>query len=97
MMIPLGLLSPGESGEIMEVRIQGHHGYCRRHHGGRECECGIESGGEKEGARMEDIGFRIGKKVKMLRSGGGPFLVKIDESRIAIACGMAMKIMVRRQ
>jgi ferrous iron transport protein A len=95
-MTPLGFLSPGESGEIMEVRIHGHRGYCRCHNDGRECECGMESGREKEGARMDDIGFRIGKTVEMLRSGDGPVLVKIDESRIAIARGMAMKILVRR-
>jgi ferrous iron transport protein A len=60
-MTPLGLLSPGESGEIMEVRIQGHRGYCRCHNDGRECECGIESGREKEGARMEDIGMNLAR------------------------------------
>jgi ferrous iron transport protein A len=44
------------------------------------------------------MGLRIGKTVQMLTNGGGgPVLLKVDESRIAIARGMAMKIMVRRQ
>jgi ferrous iron transport protein A len=47
--------------------------------------------------RMEEMGLRIGKMVEMLRNGGGgPILLKVDESRLGIARGMAMKIMVRR-
>ncbi len=50
------------------------------------------------GARMEDMGFRAGKTVEMLNNaGGGPLLVKIDESRLALSRGTAMKIMVRRK
>jgi ferrous iron transport protein A len=53
--------------------------------------------GKHPGARMEDLGFRAGKTVEMLNNGGrGPLLVKIDESRLALGRGMAMKIMVRR-
>jgi ferrous iron transport protein A len=32
----------------------------------------------------------------MLRSGAGPVLVKVDESRIAVGRGVAMRIIVRR-
>jgi ferrous iron transport protein A len=46
--------------------------------------------------RVEDMGFRIGKTVEILNNGGGPVLVRVDESRIAVARGIAMKIMVRR-
>jgi ferrous iron transport protein A len=53
--------------------------------------------GAHPGARMEDLGFRAGKTVEMLNNEGrGPLLVKIDESRLALGRGMAMKIMVRR-
>ncbi len=45
--------------------------------------------------RVEDMGLRIGKVVQMLNNGGGPVLLRVDESRIAIARGLAMKIMVR--
>jgi ferrous iron transport protein A len=48
--------------------------------------------------RVEEMGLRIGKQVEMLTNGGGgPLLLKVDESRLAIARGMAMNILVRRQ
>jgi ferrous iron transport protein A len=51
---------------------------------GRSCDC-----------RVEDMGLRVGKTVEMLNNAGGPVLLRVDESRIAIARGLAMKIMVR--
>lgn len=48
-------------------------------------------------ARMEDMGIRPGKKVRMLTNeGGGPVLLKVDEARIALGRGMAMKVMVKK-
>lgn len=47
-------------------------------------------------SRAEDMGLRVGKRVLMLRNGAGPVLVKVDESRIAVDRGVAMKIEVRR-
>lgn len=48
--------------------------------------------------RAEEMGLRVGKRVEMLTNGGGgPLLLKVDESRLAIARGMAMNILVRRQ
>lgn len=58
-----------------------------------------EAGPKIDGnVRTEDLGLRPGKIVEMLNSGGagGPVLLKVDESRIAIARKMAMKIFVRR-
>ena len=46
--------------------------------------------------RVEDMGLRIGKRVEMLTNGGGPVLVKVDEARIAVDRGVAMRIVVRR-
>jgi ferrous iron transport protein A len=74
-MLPLGLLSPGEQGEIVSIRDNPDD----------KCEC-----------RVEEMGLRIGKTVEMLTNGGGPILLRVDESRIAMGRGMAMKIMVRR-
>ena len=72
-MIPVGLLGPGERGEIAAIR------------GGGKCDC-----------RIEDLGLRVGKWVEMLTNGGGAVLLKVDETRLAVGRGMAMKIMVRR-
>ncbi|MHB8895111.1 MAG: FeoA family protein [Candidatus Geothermincolia bacterium] len=48
--------------------------------------------------RAEDMGLRVGKTVEMLNNGGGgPLLLKVDESRLAIARKVAMKILVRKQ
>ncbi len=52
------------------------------------------AGGEV-GTRAEDMGLRMGKRVLMLTNGAGPVLVKVDESRIALDRGVAMKIKVR--
>jgi ferrous iron transport protein A len=81
-MAPLGLLSTGERGEVLEIR------------GGR----GTPSDGRSSVlCRVEEIGLRAGKVVEMLNNEGrGSILIKVDESRIAIGRSMAMKIMVRR-
>lgn len=84
-MVPLGLLSPGEGGEIVEVRLR--QACC-------SAPCGEGRG--KGDVRVEDMGLRAGKHVEMLNNGGGPVLVRVDDARIAVDRGMAMKIMVRR-
>lgn len=79
-MAPLGLLNRGEQAEIVEIKGQ------------QACtpECG-----KNQLCHIEDLGLRVGKMVEMLNNEGrGPILLKIDESRIAIGRGMAMKIMV---
>ena len=83
-MMPLGLLNPGEQGEILAIRIQNapSPGQCCADR--EKCDC-----------RVEDMGLRIGKTVEMLTNGGGPVLVRVDESRIAVDRGLAMKIMVK--
>ena len=40
------------------------------------------------------MGLKVGKWVQMLNN-GSPNLLKIDESRIAVDRGMAMKIMIK--
>jgi ferrous iron transport protein A len=47
-------------------------------------------------SRAEDMGLRVGKHVRMLANGAGPVLVKVDESRIAVDRGVAMRIKVRK-
>lgn len=99
-MTPLGLLSPGEAGEITEIKIHNQEHSCRcRERGtgcGDSCSCGGALPKVRENVRLEDMGLRVGKNVEMLSNGTGPVLLRIDESRIAIARGIAMKILVRR-
>jgi len=81
-MSPLGLLSAGEKAEVVEIKIQ--KGCCK-------------AAGKNQACHAEDMGLRAGKVIEMLNNrGGGPILLKVDESRIAISRGMAMKIMVKR-
>jgi ferrous iron transport protein A len=47
-------------------------------------------------SRAEEMGLRVGKRVRMLSNGAGPMLVKVDESRIAVDRGIALRIKVRR-
>jgi len=84
-MIPLGLLSPGEGGDILAIRINKKTSSDQCCSEREKCDC-----------RVEDMGLRVGKFVEMLTNGGGPVLVRVDESRIAVDRGLAMKIMVRR-
>jgi ferrous iron transport protein A len=46
-------------------------------------------------SRAGDMGLRVGRRVRMLSNGAGPVLVKVDESRIALDRGVAMRIKVR--
>ncbi|MFZ5799074.1 MAG: FeoA family protein [Thermodesulfobacteriota bacterium] len=89
--MPLGILGPGERAEITEIRGVQPANPCNSdggHCGPRTCA---------RTCRIEEIGLRAGKLVEMLNNDGrGALLVKIDETRIAIGRGMAMKVMVRR-
>ena len=87
-MLPLGLLTDGEHAEIMMIKNNG--GPLHGHHGDRCWRDEIH--------RIEGMGIRVGKYIEILRNrGSGPLLIKIDESRIAIGRGVAMKIFVRRK
>ncbi|HYG68848.1 MAG TPA: FeoA family protein, partial [Anaeromyxobacteraceae bacterium] len=46
--------------------------------------------------RAEDMGLRVGKQIEVLRNAANAVLVKVDESRIAVDRGLAMRIRVRR-
>ncbi|MBI3592815.1 MAG: ferrous iron transport protein A [Nitrospirae bacterium] len=87
-MLPLGLLHAGEKAEVVKIFSGEQYGKCHA----------VEKSNEQICIRIEDIGLRIGKAIEMLNNKGrGPLLVKVDEARIAIGRGMAMKIMVRRK
>lgn len=87
-MIPLGLLSAGEQGEIAGIKSN------------RDLKpLTLSSSATERGAtefRVEEMGLRIGKQVEMLNNGGRTVLVRVDESRIAVDRGLAMNILIRR-
>ncbi len=88
-MMPLGLLSEGEKAEVVELHGIQFQKNC--------CDSTAMKVGCIQSCRIEDMGIRAGKVVEMLNNEGrGALLVKIDEARIALARGMAMKVMVRR-
>ena len=66
---------------------------------GRPLESVSVLGGRGIRARLADMGLGIGSEVRLISvgRGGGPVLVTIGESRLAIGHGMAGKIMVREK
>ncbi len=87
-MMPLGLLQTDECAEVVEVKNENNFA-----HGNSLCN----TAAIKSQDRAADMGLRAGKIVEVLSNeGSGPILLKIDESRIAMGRGLAMKIMVRR-
>jgi ferrous iron transport protein A len=92
-MMPLGLLGKGEKAEVIEMKSS------RKKEGGADC-CPVSHVRDRDNwcGRMENLGLREGRVVEMLNNEGrGAMLIKVDDSRIAIGRGMAMKIMVRRK
>lgn len=84
-MFPLGLLAAGEKGEVLNT-------------GEVNCEpVGGQMNKCRSMCRIADMGLRAGNTIEVLNNeGGGPILIKVDNSRLAIGRKVAMKIMVRR-
>lgn len=53
-------------------------------------------GGRTARAKLSNLGFVGGKKVKVFSENNGPLIVGLGENRIAIGRGMAHKIIVDR-
>lgn len=80
-MSPLALMEEGESAEIHSIS-----GYFYP----------VQKGCRRK-EHLEDMGFRPGQHVEMITNRGrGPVVVRLEESRIALGRGIAMKIYVRR-
>jgi len=86
-----------------------HYGRHHHRHGEESCRCpapraGCSCSHGRHGAgaghsrlHFQDMGLRPGKKVEMItNSGTGPLVLRVDECRIAMGRGVAMKIYVRR-
>lgn len=110
MMSPLALLQEGEVAEIINPAGDGlctKHRHHRHGHDGCRCKapcagCSCRhshhgSAAVYSHAHLQDMGIRPGKKVEMItNSGTGPLVLRVDECRIAMGRGAAMKIYVRR-
>lgn len=84
-MVPLGLLRPGEEGEILQIAFAGGFGQ----------NCKAEK--DPQLVRIVEMGIRPGKRFRILSNQPGhSLIVVIDNSRIALGRGISMKILVRR-
>ena len=53
------------------------------------------TGGARIKKRLADLGLNIGMTITVLRkNGGGPMILAVKDSRLALGIGMANKIMV---
>lgn len=105
MMSPLALLNEGETGEIIDHDAGMGHGHHHGHshgYGYNGCcdrcnTCNCHGSTHRASDHLMNMGLRPGKKVKMLTNKGtGPLVLRVDECRIAMERGAAMKIYVRR-
>ncbi len=93
-MIPLGLLQPGEKGEVVEINPQAYGwGRGRGFGGGRGF-------GKGKGVLMQllNMGIHKGTIVEVIQNPGfGPMLIKLNNSfQLALGRGIAMKILVKK-
>ncbi len=100
-MSPLALLNEGERAEIVMFSEKHGHWHQRRHRHnqypccGRGNNCACRNSTAED--HLMDMGLRPGKFVEMItNSGSGSLVLLVDESRIAMSRGAAMKIYVRR-
>jgi ferrous iron transport protein A len=93
-MMPLELLTPGERGEITEIRhCGGCGGGCHNH--GHQHDHGHHHHKNSTATRAEEMGLRVGKQVEVLKNDGNLLLLLVDEARIAIDRRMARSIKVK--
>ena len=96
-MMPLELLTPGEKGEILEIKhCGGCGGGCHSHgHHDHSHAHGHQHHKKATATRAEEMGLRVGKQVEMLKNDGNLLLLLVDEARIAIDRRMARSITVK--
>jgi ferrous iron transport protein A len=93
-MMPLELLTPGERGQITEVKHCGGCGGGCHGHGHHEHGHG-HNRHNATGTRAEEMGLRVGKMVEVLKNDGNLLLLLVDEARIAIDRKIARSILVK--
>lgn len=86
--MPLELMSPGERGQIAEIKhCGGCNGGCHSHDNQHKHKAST--------TRAEEMGLRIGKTVEVLKNDGHLLLLLVDEARIAIDRRMARGISMK--
>ncbi len=98
------IINPDENRSLAD-----RHGRHRHQHGDGGCRCaspcsecschlGLDSANSiRSNTQIHDMGLRPGKQVEMITNrGSGPLVLRVDECRIAMGRGAAMKIYVRR-
>lgn len=94
--MPLELLTPGEKGEILEIKhCGGCGGGCHSHHHHGDDHHSHHHQKKATATRAEEMGLRVGKQVEMLKNDGNLLLLLVDEARIAIDRRMARSITVK--
>lgn len=94
-MLPLELLTPGEKGEILEIRHCGGCGGGCHSHSHNHDHSHHNHHKKATATRAEEMGLRVGKQVEMLSNDGNLLLLLVDEARIAIDRRMARSINVK--
>lgn len=94
-MMTLELLTPGERGEITEVRHCGACGDDCHRHEHHHVQNHDHHKDKVTATRAEEMGLRVGKMVDVLKNDGNLLLLLVDEVRIAIDRRMARTINVR--
>lgn len=85
-MIPLAQMQQGMTGRIGGIQNEG------RHHQGQQREENLHHGA----ARLKEMGFYEGQEVTVLQNRRpGPMVIKLQDSRMVLGHGLAMKILIR--
>jgi|BarGraNGADG00312_2_1021985.scaffolds.fasta_scaffold01357_5 Fe2+ transport system protein FeoA len=103
-LIPLALMSPGESGVLSEIRGLRHHGEAnvsaiggsrryRRRGTGRHSK--IDSGHRLE-HRLNYMGLLPGEQVKVIQnSPANPVIIAVKGSRLVLSRGIAFHLIIK--
>jgi Fe2+ transport system protein FeoA len=103
LLIPLSFMPPGQTGTLEEIRGRRHHFTEREapEHAGpvkqyRRAHKDHHDRGHRLLHRLPHMGFVPGARVRVIKnSSTGPVIVAVGETRIGLARGVAMKILIR--
>jgi ferrous iron transport protein A len=94
-LIPLGFMEPGETGVLVEIRGLRHH-HRKELHQGHDKRPHLKDRGHKLEHRLQHMGLTPGAPVRVVQNAiAGPIIVAVKDTRLALARGVAIRIMVR--